>query len=147
MQISDVLSEDMVLADYEADNKRQLLEGISSFIAEKNGFDKSFIFEAVLERENLGSTGYGNGVAFPHARIQGLDKIVTAFVRLRKPMEYGSLDSKPVDLLAFMISPENSGDDYLQTLSAFSQALRNENICKLIRRAKSAHEIYVALQG
>lgn len=147
MQISDVLSEDMILADYDADNKRQLLESISSFIAEKKNFDKNSVFEAMLERENLGSTGYGNGVAFPHARIQGLDKIVTAFVRLHKAIDYDSMDSKPVDLLAFMISPENSGDDHLQTLSVFSRTLKNESVCNMIRQAKSAHEIFVALHG
>jgi len=145
MEISDVLSEDMILTDYTADSKRQLLEGISSFIAQKKHFDKSAVFEAMLERENLGSTGYGNGVAFPHARIQGLDKIVTVFVRLNKAIDYDAMDSKPVDLLAVMVSPENSGDDHLRTLSAFSRTMKNENTCEAIRHAKSAHEIYVAL--
>lgn len=147
MEISDVLSEDMILTDYAADSKRQLLEGISSFIAQKNHFDKSAVFEAMLERENLGSTGYGNGVAFPHARIQGLDKIITVFVRLNKAIDYDAMDAKPVDLLAVMVSPENSGDDHLRTLSAFSRTMNDENTRNIIRHAKNAHEIYVALHG
>ena len=80
MGISDILSEDMVLAHVEAESKRGLLEQLSLYVAEKENIDKNSIFEAILERENLGSTGYGEGVAFPHARIEGLDKIGRAHV-------------------------------------------------------------------
>lgn len=146
MSISDILSEDMILTEVAADNKRHLLEHVSAFVAEQKGLDKSSVFEAVLERENLGSTGYGNGVAFPHARLEGLKDVVTVFVRLQKPVDYDALDNKPVDMVAFMISPENSGDDHLRTLAAFSRILKNKEICKEIRTAKSVHDIYQAMQ-
>ena len=81
MGISDILSEDMVLAHVEAESKRGLLEQLSLYVAEKENIDKNSIFEAILERENLGSTGYGEGVAFPHARIEGLHKIIAVFDR------------------------------------------------------------------
>ena len=145
MGISDILSEDVILTDLSADSKRHLLEQVSSFIADKYSLDNSVVFEAVLERENLGSTGYGNGVAFPHARINGLDRVITAFVRLDTPLEYDSVDGKAVDLLAFIISPENNGNDYLQTLAIFSRQLKNEDVCNAVRDAKSVHDIYLAL--
>ena len=87
MGISDILSEDMVLAHVEAENKRGLLEKLSGFVAEKENLDKNLIFEAILERENLGSTGYGDGVAFPHARINGLNKVIAVFARLNKGVD------------------------------------------------------------
>ena len=146
MQISDILSEDMILTEVKADTKRHLLAEIAAFVADKNDLDKNSVFEAVLERENLGSTGYGNGVAFPHARIDGLKHIVTGFARLGTPLDYDAADRKPVDMVAFMVSPENSGDDHLKTLAAFSRVLKNKDICQEIRTAKSVHEIYLALQ-
>ncbi|MBQ7633147.1 MAG: PTS sugar transporter subunit IIA [Alphaproteobacteria bacterium] len=145
MSISDVLSEDMILTEVAADSKRHLLEQISEFVANKKGLDKNSVFEAVLERENLGSTGYGNGVAFPHARLEGLKNVVAVFARLKNPIDYDALDGNPVDIVAFMISPENSGDDHLRTLAIFSRALKDADICKAIRSAKNAHEMYSAL--
>ena len=146
MSISDVLSEDMILTEVAADGKRHLLEQISEFVAERKGLDKSSVFEAVLERENLGSTGYGNGVAFPHARLEGLKNVVAVFARLKNPIDYDALDGNPVDMVAFMISPENSGDDHLRTLAIFSRVLKDAAICRAIRSAKNAHEIYSVMQ-
>lgn len=146
MNISDILSEDMVLLDIDADNKRHLLEQVAAFVAENKTLDKNAVFEAILERENLGSTGYGNGVAFPHARISGINKRVTAFVRLNKGIDYDALDGKNVDLLAFLVSSEQNGEDHLQALAAFSRVLKNDDVCRQIREAKTAHEIYMALQ-
>jgi len=146
MNISDILSEDMVLLDIDADNKRHLLEQVAAFVAENKTLDKNAVFEAILERENLGSTGYGNGVAFPHARISGINKRVTAFVRLNKGIDYDALDGKKVDLLAFLVSSEQNGEDHLQALAAFSRVLKNDDVCRQIREAKTAHEIYMALQ-
>lgn len=147
MNISDILSEDMVLLDITADNKRQLLEKLAELVAERQNMDRNVVFEAILERENLGSTGYGDGVAFPHARIDGLNHNIAAFVRLDKAVDYDTLDGKDVDLLAFLISSEQNGEDHLQALAAFSRVLKNDVICRKIRTAKSAHEIYVALQS
>ncbi len=146
MGISDILSENMVLAHVEAENKRGLLEKLSGFVAEKENLDKNLIFEAILERENLGSTGYGDGVAFPHARINGLNKVIAVFARLNKGVDYDSLDNHPVDLIGFLLSPEKSGEDHLQSLAVMSRVLKDADTCRKIREAKTAHEIYVALQ-
>ena len=146
MGISDILSENMVLAHVEAENKRGLLEKLSGFVAEKENLDKNLIFEAILERENLGSTGYGDGVAFPHARINGLNKVIAVFARLNKGVDYDSLDNHPVDLIGFLMSPEKSGEDHLQSLAVMSRVMKDADTCRKIREAKTAHEIYVALQ-
>ncbi|MBQ9034979.1 MAG: PTS sugar transporter subunit IIA [Alphaproteobacteria bacterium] len=147
MYISDILSEDMILLDVSADNKRHLLMQVADFVAEKQNLDKNAVFEAILERENLGTTGYGGGVAFPHARLTDLPCNVTAFVRLREGVDYDALDNQKVDLLAFLVSSEQNGEDHLQALAAFSRVLKNADICQKIRLAKNAHEIYVALQN
>ena len=146
MEISDILSEDMILADLDADNKRNLLEQLSTIIADKCSLDKNAVFEALLERENLGSTGYGNGVGYPHARMEGLQKVFAMVARLQHPLDYDAIDAQDVDIVAMMVSPENSGNDHLQTLAMLSRALKNEKTCQTIRQAKNAHEIYVALQ-
>ena len=146
MEVSDILSEDMILADLNADSKRNLLEQLATVVADKCSLDRNAVFEAILERENLGSTGYGNGVAFPHARISGINKRVTAFVRLNKGIDYDALDGKNVDLLAFLVSSEQNGEDHLQALATFSRVLKNDDVCRQIREAKTAHEIYMALQ-
>ena len=145
MDIRDILSADMVVVDVEADNKRQLLSKLSTYVADKCGLDKNSVFEAIWERENLGSTGYGKGIAFPHARINGLNKIITLFARIKSAVDFESLDAKPVDILAYMISPEKSGEDHLQALALFSRVLKNDDVCKQIREAKNTHEIYLAL--
>ncbi|MBP5353298.1 MAG: PTS sugar transporter subunit IIA [Alphaproteobacteria bacterium] len=146
MEISDILSENMVLMDVAAESKRSLLEKLSAFAAEKERLDKNSIFEAIWERENLGSTGYGNGVAFPHARINGLDKVVTMVARLDKAVDFDAMDGQPVDIIAMLISPENSGEDHLRILAALSRVLKNEGACSQIRQARGKHDVYLALQ-
>ena len=146
MEISDFLSEGMILADLNVESKRDLLEKLSDFVADKCSLDKNVVFEAILERENLGSTGYGNGVGYPHARIEGLNRVFAVVARLHNPLDYDAVDSQDVDIVALMLSPENSGNDHLQTLAVLSRMLKNENICQTIRQAKTAHEIYIALQ-
>lgn len=146
MNITDILSEKMVFTDLEVTGKRELLEHVSAIVAQREKLDPNMVFESVWERENLGSTGYGNGFALPHARIEGLKKIAVAFVRLHKPLDFDALDAQPVDLLAFLISPENSGEDHLKALSLFSRVLKNDKTRTKLRQAKTKHEIYEILQ-
>lgn len=144
MEVSDILSENMVLAGVSAESKRNLLEKLAQYAAEKAQLDKNDIFEAIWERENLGSTGYGNGVAFPHARMKGTEKVISVVARLEQAVDFDSLDGKPVDIVAFMISPEDRGEDHLQVLATLSRVLKNKDTCDLIRQARNVHEIYVA---
>jgi len=147
MNIADIISKDSVLDDVQASSKRELIQTLSERIAVLSGLDERVIFDAVWERENLGSTGYGDGVAFPHARIEGLDKVCAMFARLDEPVDFDSLDGKPVDLVFILISPENSGADHLTALAALSRILKTEGTCEKLRKARSVDEIYKILNS
>ena len=105
MNIADIISKSAVLDNVQAASKRELVQSLSERIAALSGLDERAVFDAVWERENLGSTGYGEGVAFPHARIEGLEKVCGMFARLEEPVDFDSLDGKPVDLVFMLISP------------------------------------------
>ncbi len=147
MNIADIISKEAVFDNVQASNKRELVQILSSKIANLSGLDERVIFDAVWERENLGSTGYGDGVAFPHARIEGLDKVSALFARLDEPVDFDSLDGKPVDLVFLLISPENSGADHLTALATLSRVLKTEGSCEKLRKAHSLDEIYTILNA
>jgi len=145
MNIADIISKSAVLDHVQAASKRELVQYLAEKISTLAGLDERVIFDAVWERENLGSTGYGEGVAFPHARIEGLDKVCGMFARLDEPVDFDSLDGKPVDLVFLLISPENSGADHLTALAALSRILKTEGSCEKLRKARSVDEIYTVL--
>ena len=147
MKISEILSRDSVLVDIKANNKRGLLQELSAKAAEIAGVDERVVADSVWERENLGSTGYGNSTAFPHARIEGLDKVVAAFARLSQPIDFNAVDGKPVDLVFLLISPENSGADHLTALATLSRVLKNPDVCEKLRQAGSKEEILAILNS
>ena len=129
----------------EAQTKRRFFEMVAKALSEKQKLDENRVFEALWERENLGSTAYGNGIAVPHARLDGIDKVYAIFVRLSKGIDFDAHDGEDVDMAAIVISPEQSGEDHLQALAAFSSVLRDETARKKIRQANTAHEIYSVL--
>jgi len=145
MDISSILSEDRVFPCVEVESKRRFFQEAAKVLAKAAKLDENKVFEALWERENLGSTGYGEGIAVPHARLEGLEKVFAAFIRLSKGIDFDSFDGKEADLLAVVISPEQSGEDHLQALSLFSRVLKSLDECQKIRQAKTAHEIYAIL--
>lgn len=147
MNIADIISKDAVLDNVQAGTKRELIQKLSEHIASVCGLDERSIFDAVWERENLGSTGYGEGVAFPHARIEGLNKVCALFARLDVAVDFDSLDGKPVDLIFLLVSPENSGADHLTALASLSRILKTEGSCEKLRKARSVDEIYAILNA
>ena len=147
MNIADIISKDAVLDSIQASSKRELIQDMSNRIAAIAGVDEHVVFESIWERENLGSTGYGEGVAFPHARIEGLDKVCGLFARLEEPIDFDALDGKPVDLVFMLISPENSGADHLTALATLSRILKTEGSCEKLRKARSANELYAILNA
>ena len=147
MNIADIISKDAVFDNVQASNKRELVQVLSNKIANISGLDERVIFDAVWERENLGSTGYGDGVAFPHARIEGLDKVSALFARLDEPVDFDSLDNKPVDIVFLLISPENSGADHLTALDTLSRVLQTEGSLEKLRKAHLVDEIYTILNA
>jgi PTS system nitrogen regulatory IIA component len=147
MNIADIISKNAVLDNVQVSSKRELIQVLSQRIASFSGLDERAVFDAVWERENLGSTGYGDGVAFPHARIEGLDKVCGIFARLEEPVDFDSLDGKAVDLVFMLVSPENSGADHLTALAALSRILKTEGSCEKLRKARSVDEIYTVLNS
>ncbi|MBP5698229.1 MAG: PTS sugar transporter subunit IIA [Alphaproteobacteria bacterium] len=147
MNIADIISKKAVLDNIQVSTKRELIQILSQRVASFSGLDERLVFDAVWERENLGSTGYGEGVAFPHARIEGLKKVCGIFARLDDAVDFDALDGKPVDLVFMLVSPENSGADHLTALATLSRILKTEGSCDKLRNARSVDELYAILNA
>lgn len=145
MKIIDILPKQAVIASGAYASKRQLLETLSEVASEQTGLDKRIVFDALLERERLGTTGVGKGVALPHTRMAGLDKIFCAFVR-SEPVSFDAVDGKPVDLIFLLLAPEESGADHLKALAKLSRILRDETVADALREAETADSIYALIE-
>ena len=145
MKISDILSTNSIFTEVKANNKRQLLQELAIKMANMSQLDERLLSDAIMERENLGSTGYGRGTAFPHARIEGTKSVQAVFARLESPIDFDAVDTKPVDLVFMLVSPETNGADHLTALATLSRILINEETCEKLRKAKSRDEIYAIL--
>lgn len=145
MLISDLLSPQTIISDLKATSKKQALQEISSYAAAQLNLEDRTILDALLERERLGSTGVGNGVAVPHAKMVDLDKLYLLFARLSTPVAFDSPDGRPVDLMFLLLTPENAGGDHLTALAKVSRLLRDEKVCSLLRGSDSAEAIYSAI--
>ena len=141
MKITDILSKESVIADLTADSKKNLLEELADLASKETNLDPRVILEALVERERLGSTGVGHGVALPHTRLLGLEKIFCAFVRTN-PVDFEAVDGKLVDLVFLLLVPEESGADHLKALSCLSKLLRDETVTAALRKASNVDEIY-----
>lgn len=145
MLISDLLSPQTIISDLKATSKKQALQEISSYAAAQLNLEDRTILDALLERERLGSTGVGNGVAVPHAKMVDLDKLYLLFVRLSTPVAFDAPDGRPVDLMFLLLTPENAGGDHLTALAKVSRLLRDEKFCSLLRGSDGAEAIYSAI--
>lgn len=141
MKIIDILSKKAIVSNGQFGSKRGLLEQLSEIAHKETGIDSRTIFDALLERERLGTTGVGKGVALPHTRLHGLNKIFCAFVK-SEPISFDSVDGKPVDLIFLLLAPEESGADHLKALARLSRILRDESAAKALREASDVNEIY-----
>lgn len=145
MDLKDILSPGAILASLNATSKKHLMQEMSQRAADCYKIDARGAFEALLERERLGSTGMGRGVAIPHARIVGLDRVVGVFARLQKPLDYDSPDAEPVDLVFALFAPDQAGADHLRALARISRALRDASVCSKLRGADAATAIHAVL--
>ena len=141
MKIVDILSKESVVCDLSSDGKKKLLEDLAVLASKGTGVDSRVILDALVERERLGTTGVGAGVALPHTRLVGIDKIFCAFVRTN-PVDFESVDGKLVDLVFLLLVPEEAGADHLKALARLSRLLRDENVTAQLRKAKTNDEIY-----
>ncbi len=147
MKISDIMKENAIFTGLKAGSKRNLLQDLAQKAAEITGINERTIFDALLERENLGTTGFGSGTALPHARLENLDKIYGFFAKLETPINYEAVDNKPVDLVFMLLSPDSSGADHLTALAQISRLLKDENTCEKLRSTNNREELYALLNN
>jgi PTS system nitrogen regulatory IIA component len=146
--MSDVLfSSEAVVVDLSIVSQKQLFQDMAARIVEANQLDIATrdVVAAAMERERLGSTGVGNGVALPHARIEGIDRVMAGFARLTEPMDFDSVDGRPVDLIAFLLAPADAAGAHLRALARVSRQLRREEIRSRLRLAPDAQSVFTIL--
>ena len=142
MDLSDLLGKDAVIACLKAKSKKQAIQELSSRAAELTGLSEREIFDTLLQRERLGSTGVGHGIAIPHGKLTRLDRLVGLFAKLEKPVDFDSLDDEPVDLVFLLLAPEGAGADHLKALARIARQLRDGAVTQGVRASSDAAEIY-----
>ena len=145
MDIGEWLDRDAIAYRAGATNKRQALSMVADLGDKSFGLDAAEILEALLEREQEGSTGVGHGVAVPHARMAGLGRMRAVFLRLEQPIDFGAVDDQPVDLLFALFTPAEAGSEHLRALARASRLLRRSDLRERLRQARSADAIYALL--
>lgn len=145
MEITDLLAPDAVVPALRVQGKKQLLQELAERAAVLTGLPERRIFETLVERERLGTTGMGQGIAIPHGRLASLPKITGLFVRLDPAIAYEAVDEQPVDLVFLLLAPEGAGADHLKALARVSRLLRNQTVCEKLRAAKDAEVLYALL--
>ncbi|MDE2466857.1 MAG: PTS IIA-like nitrogen regulatory protein PtsN [Alphaproteobacteria bacterium] len=145
MEISDMLAPEAVIAALKVQNKKQLLHELSERAAVLTQLPARRILETLTERERLGTTGMGQGIAIPHGRLGGLARITALFARLDPPIAYDAIDNQPVDLVFLLLAPENAGADHLKALARVSRLLRNQTVCEKLRATSDPEVLYALL--
>ncbi|OLP53403.1 PTS IIA-like nitrogen-regulatory protein PtsN [Rhizobium rhizosphaerae] len=145
MALAGLLEQDAIIPALKVNSKKQLLQEISAKAARLTGLNEREIFDVVLQRERLGSTGVGNGIAIPHGKLAPLPAITGLFARLETPVDFEALDDQPVDLVFLLLAPEGAGADHLKALSRIARVLRDPDMVSRLRGTDSASAIYAFL--
>ena len=146
MKISEILTKEHIIKDLKSCDKESVLEELSNFLKGKGEIpNKESLLLALIEREKLGSTGIGENVAIPHAKIREIDKIITVFARSQNGVEFESLDQKPVNFIYLILAPENSTGQHLKALARISRLFKNPSLRESVLRAKETDQIYSIL--
>lgn len=145
MNIPEILTPATVIHGLSVSGKKKLIGELATFAAKHLAMEPGPIFETLWEREKLGSTGVGHGIAIPHGRIEKLDRIVGVFALLKKPVDYESIDDIPVDLAFLLLTPSDAGADHLKALAKISRVLRNSATCERLRNAPDDAALYAVL--
>ena len=133
MQISNILADNAIKTLASISSKKRLFQQLGEQAEQSYGFSTATVFDALLERENLGPTGVGQGIALPHARIEEANRVCGLFIRLEKPLDFESVDRQPVDLVFALLAPENAGVEHLKALALVSRTMRDPSICGKLR--------------
>ena len=145
MELTEFLAPEGVLASVRATSKKQVLHELARKAAELASVEERLILDVVLERERLGTTGVGNGIAIPHGKLAGLKRLYGVFARLEKPVDFEAIDEQPVDLIFMLLAPEGAGADHLKALARVSRLLRDRRMCEKLRGSDRADALYALL--
>jgi PTS system nitrogen regulatory IIA component len=145
MPLLDFLSPEAVAPNLRVNGKKQALQEIAAQAARLTGLDERTIFEALLQRERLGSTGIGEGVAIPHGKLPNLNRLFGLVARLEKPIDFEALDGQPVDILFLLLAPEGAGADHLKALARVARVLREPGTIDRLRATRDRDALYAVL--
>jgi PTS system nitrogen regulatory IIA component len=145
MKISDLLQPAAVIGALKVNGKKQLLQEVAARAAGIVRQPERKIFETLMEREKLGTTGVGQGIAIPHGRLADLKDIVGVFARLEQPIDYDAVDNQPVDLVFMLLAPEGAGADHLKALARVARLLRDGDVVRKLRDSRDAEALYAVL--
>ena len=145
MNLDDFITEDAIVPDLKVSSKKQLLQALSEKAAENTGLSARAVFDTILQRERLGSTGVGKGIAIPHGKFPSIDRITGVFARLHEPIDFEALDEQPVDIVFLLLAPESAGADHLKALSRIARVLRDPVLIGKLRATGDATALYAFL--
>lgn len=141
----ELITPQAIIPSLKAGSKKQALQDLARKAAELTGQPERAVFDVILERERLGTTGVGHGIGIPHGKLPGLDRVHGVFARLERPIDFDAIDDQPVDLMFLLLAPEQSGTDHLKALARVSRLLRDQAMCEKLRGSDSADAIYALL--
>jgi PTS system nitrogen regulatory IIA component len=145
MNLDDLIASDAILPTMRVANKKQAIVEISEKAAQVSGLKARDLFEVLWQRESLGSTSVGDGIAIPHAKMPKLGRMFVVAARLEKPIDFDALDGSPVDLIFALIAPETAGADHLKALAQLARTLRQDSLVSALRATRDAAGIYMLL--
>jgi len=145
MPLNDLVAPNAIIPALKVNGKKQALQELAAKAAELAGLNERAIFEILLQREKLGSTGVGNGIAIPHGKLPKLAKLFGVFARLERPVDFESLDGQAVDLVFLLLAPEGAGADHLKALARVARLLRDPDVTHKLRASRDVEAIYSVL--
>jgi PTS system nitrogen regulatory IIA component len=145
MPLTDVVALDAIIPALKVNGKKQALQELAAKAAQISGQSEKAIYETLVQREKLGSTGVGNGVAIPHGKLPKLSKLFGLFARLERPVDFDSLDGQPVSLIFLLLAPEGAGADHLKALARVARVLRDPDTARELSESRDAEAIYAVL--
>jgi nitrogen PTS system EIIA component len=145
MDISDLILPESVIATLRVTSKKQALQELAKKAADVTGQPERALFEVLMERERLGTTGVGHGIGIPHGKLPELDRLYGLFARLDTPIDFDAIDEQPVDLIFVLLAPETAGADHLKALARVSRLFRDRSVCEKLRGTDSSEAIFALL--
>ncbi|HYD31752.1 MAG TPA: PTS IIA-like nitrogen regulatory protein PtsN [Azospirillaceae bacterium] len=141
----DLITPHSILPNLRAGSKKQALQELARKAADITGQHERAIFDVLIERERLGTTGVGHGIAIPHGKLPALERVHGLFARMERPIDFDAIDEQPVDLIFLLLAPESAGADHLKALARVSRLLRDQSMCEKLRGCDNADAIYALL--